>query len=144
MLHFWSTAWLDGMSHRKRRETKQQLILWPDLALLGCCIVSLHFQCDIPSSHAIYSLCESLLMTRRCREVPSSHALLNIYFFLTEQETDHIPSFFDICIINILRDNSDMYVPQNKGYGSSSPTKPWEVGIYIMILRFWRTQDFQE
>ena len=31
--------------------TKQQLILWPDLALLGCCLVSLHFLCDIPHMH---------------------------------------------------------------------------------------------
>ena len=36
-------VWLDGMSHRKWRETKQQLICWPELALLGCCLVSLHF-----------------------------------------------------------------------------------------------------
>ena len=35
------------MSHRKWGETKQQMIWWPDLALLGCCLVSLHFQCDI-------------------------------------------------------------------------------------------------
>ena len=35
------------MLHRKWREAKEQLILWPDLALLGCCLVSLHFQCDI-------------------------------------------------------------------------------------------------
>ena len=35
------------MSLRKWRETKQQLIWWPDLALLGCSLVSLHFQCDI-------------------------------------------------------------------------------------------------
>ena len=33
------------MSYRKWRESKQQLIWWPDLALLGCCFVSLHFQC---------------------------------------------------------------------------------------------------
>ena len=35
------------MSRRKWRETKEQLIWWPDLALLGSCLVSLHFQCDI-------------------------------------------------------------------------------------------------
>ena len=35
------------MSHRKWRETKQKLIWWPDQALLGCSLVSLHFQCDI-------------------------------------------------------------------------------------------------
>ena len=35
------------MSHRKWRETEEQLTWWPDLALLGCSLVSLHFQCDI-------------------------------------------------------------------------------------------------
>ena len=35
------------MSHRKWRETKEQLIWWPDLALLGCCLVSLHFLAPI-------------------------------------------------------------------------------------------------
>ena len=37
------------MSHRKWSETKQQLTLWPDLALFGSCLVSLHFLCDIQS-----------------------------------------------------------------------------------------------
>ena len=37
------------MSHRKWRETKQQLKWWPDLALLGGCLVSLLFLCDILS-----------------------------------------------------------------------------------------------
>ena len=31
---------------RKWRENKKQLIRWPELALLGLCLVSLHFQCD--------------------------------------------------------------------------------------------------
>ena len=35
------------MSHRKQREIKQQLIRWPDLALLGCSLLSLHILCDI-------------------------------------------------------------------------------------------------
>ena len=35
------------MSDRKWRETKQQPMWWPDLALVGCRLVSLHFQCDI-------------------------------------------------------------------------------------------------
>ena len=35
------------MSPWKWRETKQRLILWPDTSLLGCCLVSLHFQCYI-------------------------------------------------------------------------------------------------
>ena len=39
-----NTVIVARMSHRKWRVTKQQLILWPDLTLLGCCLVSLHFQ----------------------------------------------------------------------------------------------------
>ena len=35
------------MSYRKWRENKQQLIRWPELVLLGLCLVSLHFRCDI-------------------------------------------------------------------------------------------------
>ena len=38
---------LIGCHTGKWRETKQQLIWWPDLALLGCCLVSLHFLYDI-------------------------------------------------------------------------------------------------
>ena len=39
----------DRMSHRKWRESKQQLSWWPDLTLLGCCLVSLYFLCKIMS-----------------------------------------------------------------------------------------------
>ena len=35
------------MSHRKWRETEQQLIWWPDRALPGCSLVYLHFQCNV-------------------------------------------------------------------------------------------------
>ena len=35
------------MSYRKWRENKQHLIWWPELVLLGCCLVSLYFRCDI-------------------------------------------------------------------------------------------------
>ena len=38
------------VAHRKWRETKQQLIWLPDLALLCCYSVSLFFQCDILST----------------------------------------------------------------------------------------------
>ena len=38
-----SSRRLDRMLHRKWRGTKQQLIWWPNLALLGCYLVSLHF-----------------------------------------------------------------------------------------------------
>ena len=50
-----SSAWPNGMSHRKWRETKQQLMWWPDLALLGWCLVYLHFLCDIPFGHTVHS-----------------------------------------------------------------------------------------
>ena len=49
------TAWPNGMSHRKWRETKQQLMWLPDLALLGYCLASLPFLCDIPFGHAVLS-----------------------------------------------------------------------------------------
>ena len=48
------------MSHRKWRETKQQLSWLPDLALLGCCLLSLHFLCDILSGRPVVA----------CRTVP--------------------------------------------------------------------------
>ena len=35
------------MSHRKWRESKQQLTSWLDLTLPGCCLVSLHILRDI-------------------------------------------------------------------------------------------------
>ena len=47
------TGWLVRMPHRKWRETRQQLITRPDLALLGCCLVSLNFLCCILASHSV-------------------------------------------------------------------------------------------
>ena len=41
------------MSYRKWRGTNQQLIWWPDLAVVGCCLVSLHFLCDILSGRLV-------------------------------------------------------------------------------------------
>ena len=41
------------LSHRKWRKTKQKLSWWPDLALHGCCLVSLHFLCDILCSSTV-------------------------------------------------------------------------------------------
>ena len=35
------------MSHKKWRETKQQLIWFPNVVLLGCCLVSHHFHYNI-------------------------------------------------------------------------------------------------
>ena len=42
------------MSHRKWWQTKQQLSWLPDLALLGCCLLSLHFLCDILSGRPVH------------------------------------------------------------------------------------------
>ena len=41
------TGWFDRFLHRKWRESKTQLRLWPDLTLLGCYLVCLHFLCYI-------------------------------------------------------------------------------------------------
>ena len=43
------------------QETKRQLSLWPDLALLGCCLISLHFLCDSLTSHPVVLFGESIL-----------------------------------------------------------------------------------
>ena len=49
-----STGRPDGMLQRKWKETKQQLIWWPDLALLGCCLVSLNLLYDILSGCPVF------------------------------------------------------------------------------------------
>ena len=54
------TGWLDWMSHRKRRETKQQLSWWPLLALLSCCLFSLSISCATSYQVALY--CNTLLL----------------------------------------------------------------------------------
>ena len=46
-------VWLDGMSHRNWRETKQQLSRARSGHLISCCLVSLHFLCDILSSRPV-------------------------------------------------------------------------------------------
>ena len=57
--------WVSGQPHRKWRETKQQLIWLPDLALLGCSLLSLHFLCGILTTHPVQSpdrqWCSSLI-----------------------------------------------------------------------------------
>ena len=45
--------WLVRMPHRKQRETKQQPVLRHYLALLGCCLVSVHFLRGILTSHSV-------------------------------------------------------------------------------------------
>ena len=44
-----TTDWMECMSHRKRRETKQQPSMLPGPAVPGCCLVNFHFLCDIHS-----------------------------------------------------------------------------------------------
>ena len=52
------------MSQREWRETKEQLIWWPDLALLGCCLVSLHFQCNILAPITVHLLSVYLALSQ--------------------------------------------------------------------------------
>ena len=53
---------LQDVAHRKWREIKQQLIRLPDLALLGCSLLSLHILCDILQTFTVGSVgCFSLL-----------------------------------------------------------------------------------
>ena len=54
VISFQCTVIVARMSHKKWRETKQQMIWWPDLALLGCCLVSLQFQCDILATITVH------------------------------------------------------------------------------------------
>ena len=49
-----NTVNVSRMSHRKWRESKQQLTSWPDLALPGCCLVCLHILCDILLTFTVY------------------------------------------------------------------------------------------
>ena len=60
----WHTEWMEWMSHRKRRETKQEPSMLPSPAVPGCCLVSFHFLCDI---HYIHSVQRSVnLWVRKC------------------------------------------------------------------------------
>ena len=44
---------MEWMSHRKRRETKQQPSILPDPAVPGCCFVAFRFPCDIHTIHSV-------------------------------------------------------------------------------------------
>ena len=50
------TGWMEWMSHRKRRETKQQPSMLPGLAVPGCCFVSFCFPHSIHSVLKLYNL----------------------------------------------------------------------------------------
>ena len=83
------------MSHRKWRQIKQQLSWWPDMALLGCCLVSLHFLCNIPVSHAVYSWSRILLKFIRfgcyfCPFFPGlNNAAANGTYSITQRDANH-------------------------------------------------------
>ena len=47
-----TTGWMEWMSHRKRKETKQQPGTARPGNILGCCLVSLRFLFDIHSIHS--------------------------------------------------------------------------------------------
>ena len=49
------------MSHRKWRETKQQPIRARSGHQITCCLVSLHFLCDILTPNGVYKLGKGLL-----------------------------------------------------------------------------------
>ena len=49
------TGWMEWMSHRKRRETKQQPSMLPGPSVPGYCLVSFLFLCDIHSNHSVLS-----------------------------------------------------------------------------------------
>ena len=52
------TEWMECMSHRKWRETKQQPSMLHCPAVPGCCLVSFEFLCDIPFIHFVTLLQE--------------------------------------------------------------------------------------
>ena len=60
---------VDWISHREWRETREQLIRLPELALLGCCLVSLLFLCNILSTGPV-QLCNQRLLKCSCIKVP--------------------------------------------------------------------------
>ena len=47
------TKWMEWMSQRKQRETKQQPAMLPCPAVSGCCLVSFCFLFDIQSIHSV-------------------------------------------------------------------------------------------
>ena len=60
--------WMELMSYRIPRETKQQPSMSPGPAVPGCCLVSFPFLCDIHSIHSVETN-----LRRRGRRVVLSH-----------------------------------------------------------------------
>ena len=53
------------MSHRKRRETKQQPSMLPGPAVPFCCLVSFCFWCDIHSIHSVICIAQLLFQCQQ-------------------------------------------------------------------------------
>ena len=58
------TVLVRRMPHRKWRASKQQLNCWPDFALLGCSLISLHFLWGILHTRRIYEYRMVTIYTR--------------------------------------------------------------------------------
>ena len=58
------TEWMECMSHRKLKETKQQPSMLPCPAVPGCCLVSFHFMCNIHSIHSVHVHLVCILFSR--------------------------------------------------------------------------------
>ena len=71
--------WMEWMSHRKRRETKQQPSMLPGPAVPGCCLVSFRFQCNI---HSIHSVINSL----KVEKATLKHFKVQIRIYVEEVE----------------------------------------------------------
>ena len=52
-LREFSTGWMEWMSHWKRKETRKHPGTVGPGNILGCCLVSLRFLCDIHSIHCV-------------------------------------------------------------------------------------------
>ena len=55
-----SVEWMEWMSHRKQKETKQQPVTAGPGNILGCCLVYLSFLCDIHSIHSVFNISETV------------------------------------------------------------------------------------
>ena len=71
--------WMEWMSHRKRRETKQQPSMLPGPAVPGCCLVSFRFLCNI---HSIHSVINSL----KVEKATLKHFKVQIRIYVEEVE----------------------------------------------------------
>ena len=60
-------SWMEWMSHRKRKETKQQPGTARPGNILGCCLVYLRFLCNIHSIHSVQQI-PAIMVQNRMRK----------------------------------------------------------------------------